>query len=204
MFNNIDKTFNRMDTLLNQTGDDFYIEQNNCIVDTVKGFFCGKDYPNTIQIHGSNNIKQGDWIIHTSTNSRYYIDNPKPLTFSNKIRGWMLGYKTEKEYQDSLSKNEHPSISIGNIYGSAIVGNYNSSTINNGYNLSEIRSLISTKPIEDQEDLNKLIDRIQIITEDNQPVSKGTFAKFSDLLEKHSDIAIALGSSIMSWLSSKA
>lgn len=200
---NIDRAFNRMDDIMKQTGDDFCIEQNNHIVATVKGFFCGKDYPNTIQIHGSNTIKEGDWIIHTLTNSRYYVNNPKPLTSSNKVRGWMLEYKTEKEYQDSLSKNEHSTISIGNIYGSAIVGNYNSSTINNGYNLSEIRSLISAKPAEDQEDLNKLIDRVQMITEDNQPVSKGTFAKFSDLLAKHSDIAISLGSSLMSWLSSK-
>lgn len=199
---NIDRAFNRMHEIVQQTGDDFYIEQNNHIVDTVRGFFCGKDYPSTIQIHGSHTIKEGDWIIHTLTNTRYYVSNPRPLTSSNQIRGWMIEYKTEKEYQDTLTQNNNSNISIGNIYGSAIVGNYNSSTINNGYNLSEVRSLISTKPIEDQENLNKLIDRIEMITEDNQPVSKGTFAKFSDLLAKHSDVAIALGSSIMGWLSS--
>lgn len=199
---NFNDAFSHIDKVFEETCDDFHIEHNNKIVCTVKGFFCGRNYPSTIQVHCSNKIEEGDWIIHDSTKSKYYINNPKPLTESNKIIGWMIQYKTEKEYQDTLVQNNQSTISIGNIYGSAIVGNYNSSTINNGYNLNEVRSLISNKPIEDQEDLNKLIDRIQTITEDNQPVSKGTFAKFSDLLAKHSDIAIALGSSLMSWLSS--
>lgn len=63
--------------------------------------------------------------------------------------------------------------------------------------------MISSKPVEDQAELNKLIDRAEIITEDNQPISKGTFAKFSDLLAKHSDIAIALGSNLINWLATK-
>lgn len=188
------------DRMLSTRGDDFSIERNNSVISTTKGFFCDKDYPNTIQLASTANIKENDWIIHKGTNRRYFVKNVTPISSSNQILAWMAEYLSESEYNKSVSEKDKATFSIGAIYGSAIVGNYNNATINNGYNLSEIRSLISSKPIEDQNELNKLIDRVEIITEDNQPVSEGTLAKFSDLLAKHSDIAIALGSSIMSWL----
>ncbi|WP_346879331.1 hypothetical protein [Clostridium sp. UBA7791] len=191
------------DKMLKMHGDDFSIERNNSTTSTTKGFFCGNDYPNTIQLASTSEIVENDWLIHKATNRRYFVKNVKPLTSANQTLGWMAEYLSESEYKKSISDNNKSTFSIGAIYGSAIVGNYNTATINNGYNLSEIRSLISSKPIEDQIKLNKLIDRIEIITEDNQPVSKGTLAKFSDLLSKHSDIAIAIGSSVMSWLTSQ-
>lgn len=191
------------DRMLISDGDDFSIERDNSVISTTKGFFCGKDYPNTIQLASDSDIIENDWLIHKSTNRRYFVKSIRPLTSCNQTLGWMAEYLSESEYKKSISENDKATFSIGAIYGSAIVGNYNNATINNGYNLNEIRSLISAKPIEDQKELNKLIDRIEIITEDNQPISKGTLAKFSDLLAKHSDIAIALGSSVMSWLTSR-
>lgn len=188
------------DKVLSIHGDDFSIERNNKIISTTKGIFCGKDYPNTIQLISSADVVDTDWLIHNSTNRKYFVNKVNPISKSNQILGWMAEYLSESEYQKSISEKDKSTFSIGAIYGSAIVGNYNNATINNGYNLNEIRSLISSKPIEDQEELNKLIDRIEIITEDNQPVSKGTLAKFSDLLSKHSDIAVSLGSSLMNWL----
>lgn len=83
---------------------------------------------------------------------------------------------------------------------SSALGNNGPVTINNGYNLDEIRALISAKPSEDQHELNKLVDTVEIITENSSSVSKGFLSKFSDVLAKHSDIAIALGSGIIKWL----
>ncbi|WP_300381508.1 hypothetical protein [Clostridium sp.] len=191
------------DRILNMHGDDFSIERNNSIISINKGIFCGKDYPNTIQLASNSDISENDWIIHNSSKKRYFIKSVYPLSIKNETLGWMAEYMSESEYKEFTSQKDKSTFSIGAIYGSAIVGNYNNATINNGYNLSEIRSLISSKPIEDQSELNKLIDRIEIITEDNQPVSKGTLAKFSDLLAKHSDIAIALGTSIINWLANR-
>ncbi len=197
---NTSRLSSQTDRILSMHGDDFSVERNNSILSTTKGFFCGKDYPNTIQLGSSADVIETDWLIHNSTNRKYFIKKIRPISKSNQTLGWMAEYLSEAEYEKSISEKDKSTFSIGAIYGSAIVGNYNNATINNGYNLSEIRSLISSKPPEDQEELNKLIDRIEIITEDNQPVSKGTLAKFSDLLAKHSDIAISLGSSLMNWL----
>lgn len=197
---NISRVKSQTDRILSMRGDDFSIERNNSSISTTKGFFCGKDYPNTIQLASNSDISDNDWLIHISTNRRYFVKNVQPISNSNQILAWMAEYLTESEYEESLSQKDNSTFSIGTIYGSAIVGNYNNATINNGSDLKEIRALIASKPSEDQEELNKLIDRVEIITEDNQPVSKGTFAKFSDLLAKHSDIAIALGSSLIKWL----
>ena len=193
----------KTDKILRMHGDDFTVERNNSIVSTTKGFFCGKEYPNTIQLVSDADVNDNDWLIHCLTNKKYFVKSVKPISQSNQVLAWMAEYLSEPEYKKSISQKDSSTFSIGTIYGSAIVGNYNNATINNGYNLNEIRSLISSKPIEDQEELNKLIDRIEIITEDNQPVSKGTLAKFSDLLARHSDIAIALGSSLMNWLTNR-
>ena len=105
-------------------------------------------------------------------------------------------YFDEFEQQSNITTQ---TFNISSVNNSAF-GNNGNTTINNGYNFEEIRTLIASKPIEDQEVLNKFIDRVEIITEDNQPVSKGTFAKFSDLLTKHSDIITAIAPTIMNWL----
>lgn len=88
---------------------------------------------------------------------------------------------------------------VQTVHNSAF-GNNGNTTINNGCSLDEIRSLIAFKPAEDQEDLNKLVNTVEVITQNSETVSKGFLGKFSDLLAKHSDIAIAIGNNIMTWL----
>ena len=46
------------------------------------------------------------------------------------------------------------------------------------------------------------LERVRIVIDDNQPVSKGTFAKFTDILNKYPDIINSAGSLILKWLSS--
>ncbi len=181
----------------------FSIERNSILISQIKGVFDNSNSIKTIILPSNAGILKNDWLVHSLTNQKYFIKDIEPLSKSNELLGLKAEYLSESDYKKSLEDNNKATFSIGTINGSAIVGNYNNATINNGYNLSEIRSLISSKPIEDQDELNKLIDRVEIITEDNQPVSKGTFAKFSELLAKHSDIAIALGSNLINWLATK-
>ncbi|MDF2792161.1 MAG: hypothetical protein K0S80_5263, partial [Neobacillus sp.] len=146
-------------------------------------------------------VQEEDWLLHIANGRKYYVKHLSPISIENQNAGWQIKYLTEKQHKNG--QDQKPSISIGTIYGGAIVGNQSSATINNGYNLDKIKELISSKPEEDQEKLNELIDLVKSLTENNVPVSKGTFGKFSDLLSKHSDIAIFLSQSIMNWLSGK-
>lgn len=193
----------KIDRLIKDRCDDFTVERDGKPSHSVKGFFCSNEYPDTIQLLSDSDIAENDWLIHNATQKRYFINNVKPLSSGNRTLGWMAKYLSERSYKQEQERTTPYSISIGSIHGSAIIGNQQTATINNGYNLNEIQNLIATKPVEDREMLNQLIERIKIVTEDNQPISKGFFAKFSDVLEKHSDIATALGSSIINWLAGK-
>lgn len=48
---------------------EFSIERNGEVIETAKGFFCGHNYPNTIQFKENLNIRNGDWIIDTKIRS---------------------------------------------------------------------------------------------------------------------------------------
>lgn len=182
------------DRAINRNGSDFDIEREGAIISRTKGFFCGNDHPNTIQLLSSSNIEIGDYLIHTPDNRRYQISEIRPLSISNSLEGYMAIYKTPSNEPSTYQYN------IGTINGSAVVGNQHTVTLNVGSSIQEIKELIKSKPEEEQVELNKLIQRLEIVMEDNQPISKGFFAKFSNILAKHSDIAIALGSSLINWL----
>ena len=184
--------------MLRSNRDDFEQERNSEIINKeIKGFFCSNEYPDCIQVSENYEIQEADWLIHVPSKRRYYIDNVKPITETSCI----LHYQTE--YQYSHPKQPNAQYNIGTIHGSAIVGNQQNATINIGASLDEIQKMISAdNSINDldKEQLGKLIERLKIITEDNQPVSKGTLAKFSDLLAKHSNIAVALGQVLINWM----
>ena len=91
-------------------------------------------------------------------------------------------------------------ISIGNIGGSAIVGNQQYAIIDNS-SIQNLKEIISSKT-EDKEMLEKLLNRIETIFEDNQPVSKGTFSKFANIFKKYPDIVNVVGATLLKWLSS--
>lgn len=141
--------------------------------------------------------------VNVSTGIKYHlIGNPnKVTTISGEIIGYSISFLSSKEHKlNSLSNSQN--INIGNIHGAAIVGNQQNASINMGHTIEEIKSLIDNKPIEDREELKKLVTLLEIIEENNTPVSKGTFSKFADILNKYSDIALPIGSVILKWLSS--
>lgn len=179
--------------------DTFEIERNSLTISSVKGFFCSNNYPSTIQVYGNPDIQFGDYLVHTPTNRKYCVTEITPLSIGNQVDELLVKYISE---HDRLTQqNSNISYNIQNINGSAIVGNQNQAILNQGLtNLDDLHKLISSKPTEDIEVLEKLLSRLEIITEDNQPISRGTLAKFSDVLAKHSDIAIAVGSFLTKWL----
>ena len=187
------------DRAITRSGDTFSVKRNGVIVSTTKGFLTGKDYPNGIQLLSTSDIEINDVLIQDVTGMSYVISSIHPLTRSNEILGYIAYYKN-----DNVNTNTQTfQYNIGSIQGSAVVGNQQNVTLNIGNSIDDIKSLISEKPLEDQEELNTLLQRFENVIEDNQPVSKGFFAKFSDVLHKHSDIAIALGENLINWLTNK-
>lgn len=173
--------------------DMFSIERNSLIVGEAHGFFCGKDYPSTIQLVQNADIKDGDWLIHTATKKRYYAVDARPITVNGEIQDWMVKYESELEHQSNQKHKSSASIHIGTVSGPAIIGNQQNATLNVGSSLEDIAKLIANKPTADLPELCELVSSLKKIEESGKPIEKGQLSKFSDILKKHSDILIALG-----------
>lgn len=158
-------------------------------------FFCSNKYPSSIQTVSLDDVIEGDILIHMKTGKRYYIVDVTPLS-----EGVIAKYETdyERKKQSNLSNQV---FNIGSINGNSIIGSQQYATIDNS-STEYLENLVSKKPLEDQELLEKFLERVKIVIDDNQPVSKGTFAKFSEILNKYPDIINSAGSLILKWLSS--
>ena len=106
------------------------------------------------------------------------------------------------EYEASKNAPQpsaQPIFHIGNV-GNAIIGNQSSAIINVGVSIADVMKLLEAKSASDQAELQPVIDEISKAIQADTPMSKGFLAKCSDVLQKHSDVAIALGSVLLQHL----
>lgn len=148
--------------------------------------------------------REGMILRNVITGADYYLYG-NPSAVPDGPRGPVIAYEI-----NFLSKNEYNKLhnssntfNIENINGPSIVGNQTNATINIGSSIEDLKKLIPSKSTEDQEELNKLVKLLEAITDNNMPLSKGTLAKFSDILAKHQDIVIAVGGFLTSFFMSK-
>ena len=105
----------------------------------------------------------------------------------------MVKYKSESEYRSSQQSRAATSISIGTVSGPSIIGSQQNATLNVGNSVEDIAQLIANKPASDIPQLCELVAELKKIEESGEKIEKGKLAKFSDLLNKHSDLLVALG-----------
>jgi len=105
----------------------------------------------------------------------------------------MVEYQSESEYRDSQQNQSTANINIGTVSGPSIIGNQQNATLNFGTSVEDIARLIASKPSSDMPQLCELVAELKRIEESGEKLEKGKLAKFSDLLNKHSDLLVALG-----------
>ena len=91
----------------------------------------------------------------------------------------------------------------GANFNNSIVGNNisnNEISVSTSASLSELESLIATKPAEDQELLKELLAALQRFENGSEPISKGIFARFSDLIKKHIDLITSITDTVIGAL----
>ena len=167
--------------------NDLIIIRNGKEVGTVKGFVCGKDYPNTIQTLEPTEIYDGD--ILKLLNKEYLIVDAQPKIHENVLCYYMAKFKSE---------SENSNISNGTVHNS-IVGNQQNAVMNFENSITNLRDIVSQKS-EDKEQLEKFANYLAALLENNDKIEKSNFEKFSDLLAKHSDVALAIGNTIFQWI----
>ena len=81
------------------------------------------------------------------------------------------------------------------VIGSTITGS--EVTINAGASLTELKELIAQKSAEDQLQLQELLRELEQLQQLNQPVQRRWLARFSDALQKHTDLIAPLATALL-------
>ena len=172
----------------------FSIERNGSTIGTVHGFFCGKDYPNTIQFVENTDIKNGDWIIDSTTSQRYYAKDVRPITMNGTPCDWMIQYQTENDFRTQSNLGKQTTINIHTVSGNSVIGSQENVVVNIGSSLKDIEQLIASLPISEQPEAQELLNTLKSTSESTHPILvEGSLARFSNLLKKHTDLLIAVG-----------
>lgn len=172
----------------------FQIERDKDIIGSAHGFFCGKDYPHTIQLVENADIKNEDWLIDTTTGQRYYAEDVHPILINRKPVDWMVKYKTEAQHRSSTHSHSDTVFNIHSVSGNSVIGNQESVTLNIGASLSDIERLINNFPDSEKAKADELLDEMLKIESSAHPILiEGSFSKFSDLIKKHTDLLTAVG-----------
>lgn len=180
-------------SLMENMTDIFHIEREGLQIASAHGFFCGKEHPSSIQLVENVDVRVGDWMIHKLTGNRYFVTEARPISMEGQIADWMVKYQSEYDWKKEKAAQNIASINIGSVSGTAIIGSQHSASINVGYTADDITKLLANKPASDMPLLVELISLLKEMEAKDEPIKKGALSKFSDLLQKHSDLLVALG-----------
>lgn len=111
-----------------------------------------------------------------------------------------IGNGLNKLITDSeKSTTNQVNINIQNAHDSIIGTQTNATINNNGLTFEEISKIIEAKEIDsaDKQELLKLNEYMKTLTENNTPMTKGTLAKFSSVISKHSWALSLIGNALI-------
>lgn len=149
------------------------------------GFFPGTD------------IKPNDVLVNTSGDKMYVVD-VKTDYFRGKPEQLLAFYQTEAEHDAS-----QPASTIFNIMGDAYgvnVGDNNTTIINYTKSIEALKEKAGKTEGPDKESIQRIIELLEMIVDNQLPPSKGLFSKFSEVMERHSWLTNAISSTLLAWL----
>ena len=152
--------FRMPDQLFAEETQPFSVERDGRIISEARGFFCGNDYPSTIQLVEDAKIRNGDWLIDTLTGHRYFVENARPISLSGQITDWMVKYQTETQLNQSRQVIHNSTFNIHSISGTSVIGNQENVTLHIGGSLSDFARLIGQLPVSEQEEGYQLLEEL--------------------------------------------
>lgn len=189
------------ETLLGMYGLEMQIERNGEIIATIPGLLntetgTKRQY---VGFRPETDIKINDVVINPAK-ERLYVTETRTSFFQKNPEEIMAFYMTEVEKQQRKAAQHQSNVyNIGTAYGS-IIGTANTATINYQPDFQKMREQAAIENSPDKEQINRLIDLVEMIVNEQLPPQKGLLSKFSDTMEKHSWITGAVASALVSWL----
>lgn len=185
--------------ILKNSGQSYQVERDGKIIATYQGVSnrTSDTHKNYVGFIPGTDIKPQDWLINLY-NERFYVQDVKTTFFMkepNELKAFIL---TKVEFEN-LDNGSNQIYNITNAYGS-IIGNQSNFTLNYSSSINELRDIVNSSHSSDKEELNKIIDLLEMITNNQIPISKGLFSKFANILQKNSWITSHIASILVSWL----
>lgn len=186
----------RINSLIERSGVMYSIERNGKIISQSKGLInteqsTGKRY---IGFYPDSDIQRGDFATSPFGN-KFYISGCEVVTFTGKphqLKCYIMS-ETELEQQQSQA----PTFHIENAYGS-VIGTQANVVLNYNESIQNAKEQISSSNSPDKEDLQQIISLLEMVVNNQVPVQKGLFSKFSDIMERNSWITGTISSAILS------
>lgn len=176
--------FSTADKAIRSICQNFKLYRSNEYIATIKGFHCSGKYPNSIQTVDDTPLKLQDTLICEVTGEEYRIKGLKPLIdFHSVLRGYIVTYKN-----DEFSQNIY---NIKEVSGNSAIGTNAAFNLINQTPNDLLQIIDEALPLskEKTQFMQELID----LKETSKSIDKNTFSKFSDLIAKHENLLIPLG-----------
>lgn len=184
-------------------GIQFQIERNGAIVSDALGLPNHESSTNKAYIGMLNgvDVEVGDWLTNPS-NERFYVEDKISDFAFGEFQQYKLFYLTEAQFNKNRKSESATTFNIGAAYGS-VIGTQSIVNMNYNNSIQSAREQIAASASNDKEELNQIINLLEMVVNNQIPVSKGLLSKFSDVMERNSWITGSIASALLSWLTTQ-
>lgn len=193
--------FNPFLALLKQNGQKVFIERDGVQIAETEGLF-NRDKTtseNYIGFMMSTDIKVDDWVVNT-VDERFLITRIETQFFMKEPMQIRAFYLTEHSVNNPPQKGS--TFHIENAYGS-VIGNQSHFSFSFSPNLDSLRTTVAESDSADKQELQKLIDLVEMIVQNQVPASKGLLSRFSAVMERNSWLTSSILSALLGWLTTQ-
>lgn len=175
--------------MIERFGQTFSIDRDGVCLGEARGIYdASKDI---VSFKPDTDVKPGD-KISSDFGESYVIIKVQTLTERGRPHHKEAKCKDQNEIELAQTSTV---FNIGTVSNSVIgSGNYVSVSIEN------LKSQVAEKGGEDEETLTEIVELLNKILNNQVPIKKGMFSKFSEVLERHSWLSGSMASAIIGFL----
>lgn len=167
-------------------GIEFRIERNGELISTALGLPNHEKATHKPYIGMLKNVDAniGDWLINP-TNDRFLIEDKVADFAFGEFQQYKMFYLTEAQVKKKSATSASTIFNIGTATGS-VIGTQ--SVVNMNYNdsIQNAKKQLESSASPDKEDLKQIINLLEMVVNNQVPVSKGLFSRFSAVMERNS------------------
>lgn len=177
--------------MIDRVGKTFSIIRSGVNVGTTKGIYDGSKDSFAFPVNAD--VKVGD-TLNSEYGESYLITKIQVLTERGKPHHKEAKCKDQNEIDLAP---QQAVFNIGNVSNS-VVGNHN--TVSFHQTVDSIRKQVEQSGEEDKNELNEIVDLLEKILQNQEPIKQGMFSKFSSVMEKHSWLSGSVMSALLGFL----